>query len=55
MQIKVKLVDKENGIEANDFMELHRLVNEIEHLAKDKFPEYDCIVKVYGEIVPIRR
>lgn len=51
MQIKIKLTDKETGFEISDLPITYLLADKVKELIKNDFPDFDCIIKVYGELI----
>ena len=50
MTIKLKLFDKQNGIEIDDKEVIINITNEIRKILHEKFNQYDYYIKSYGEI-----
>jgi hypothetical protein len=53
--LKVKLFDKKTGQETDNLNHLNIIKEMIEDLIKEEFPEYDYNIKIYGEMIPIKR
>ena len=55
MNIKIKLVDKENQVECSDVEILKDLQAIFKKIIIGAYPQFKPIIKIYGEIVPVNR
>ena len=55
MTLKVKLFNKDTELEAEDIMIFNQLSEKIDKLISEEFSQFSGQVKIYGEIIPMRR
>ena len=55
MNIKIKLIEKDTEMEIDNIELLSDVKDDIKNLIKEKYPKFRAIIKLYGEIIPLRR
>lgn len=55
MNIKVKLINSQTHLESDDIRILMMLKDKIEKILREEFPSFEYRVKIYGELIPLRK
>lgn len=55
MNIKVKLINSQTHLESDDIRILMILKDKIEKVLKEEFPSFEYRVKIYGELIPLKK